>query len=53
MDILIGSLVTFLVILLVLRPVNRPPVNRRAREIVRVTVIIPGVLSLLGYPVNF
>jgi len=29
------------------------PIKRRAREIVRVIVIIIGVLSLLGYLVNF
>jgi hypothetical protein len=29
------------------------PIDGRAKQIVRVIVIIIGVLSLLGYPVNF
>ncbi|HXX50211.1 MAG TPA: Thivi_2564 family membrane protein [Xanthobacteraceae bacterium] len=53
MDILIRALVTFLVVLLILYLVNMLPIKRRAREIVRVIVIIIGVLSLLGYLVNF
>jgi hypothetical protein len=53
MDILITALVTFFVVLLILYLVNMSPINRRAREIVRVTVIVIGVLSLPGYLVNF
>ena len=33
--------------------VNMLPVDGRAKQIVRVIVIIIGVLSLLGYLVNF
>lgn len=40
MDILIRALVTFLVVLLILYLVNMLPIKRRAREIVRVIVII-------------
>jgi hypothetical protein len=53
MYILIRALVTFVVVLLILYLVNLLPIGGRAREIVRVIVIIIGVLSLLGYLVNF
>jgi hypothetical protein len=53
MYILIRALVTFVVVLLILYLVNMLPIKGRAREIVRVIVIIIGVLSLLGYLVNF
>jgi hypothetical protein len=53
MYILIRALVTFVVVLLILYLVNMLPISGRAREIVRVIVIIIGVLSLLGYLVNF
>ena len=53
MYILIRALVTFVVVLLILYLVNMLPIKGRAREIVRVIVIIMGVLSLLGYLVNF
>jgi len=46
---LVGILVTFLVVILVLYLINMLPINRRAREICRVIVIILGVLSLLKY----
>lgn len=46
---LIGILVTFLVIILVLYLVNMLPLDGRAKQIVRVIVIIIGVLSLLKY----
>jgi hypothetical protein len=49
MDILIRALITFLVVLLVLYLVNMLPIDGRAKQIVRVIVIIIGVLSLLGY----
>jgi len=38
---------------LVLYLVNMLPIDGRAKQIVRVIVIIIGVLSLLGYLVNF
>lgn len=53
MDILIRALITFVVVLLVLYLVNMLPIKGRAKEIVRVIVIILGILSLLGYVVNF
>jgi hypothetical protein len=53
MDILIRALITFVVVLLVLYLVNMLPMDGRAKQIVRVIVIIIGVLSLLGYLVNF
>ena len=49
MSVLIGILITFLVIILVLYLVNMLPLDRRAKQIVRVIVIIIGVLSLLKY----
>jgi hypothetical protein len=45
--------ITFVVVLLVLYLVNMLPIDGRAKQIVRVIVIIIGVLSLLGYLVNF
>jgi hypothetical protein len=53
MDILIGALITFVVVLLVLYLVNMLPIDGRTRRIVRVIVIIIGLLSLLSYLVNF
>jgi hypothetical protein len=49
MNALIGVLITFLVIILVLYLVNMLPLDSRARQIVRVIVIVIGVLSLLRY----
>jgi len=46
---LIGALVTFLVIILVLYLINLLPIDRRAKQICRVIVIILGVISLLKY----
>jgi len=46
-------LITFVVVLLILYLVNMLPIDGRAKQIVRVIVIIIGVLSLLGYLVNF
>jgi hypothetical protein len=53
MDILIRALIAFLIVLLVLYLVNMLPIDGRARQIVRVIVIIIGVLPLLSYVVNF
>jgi hypothetical protein len=53
MDILIRALITFVVVLLVLYLVNMLPIKGRAKEMVRVIVIIIGLLSLLSYIVNF
>jgi hypothetical protein len=49
MNILIGVLITFLVVILVLYLVNMLPIDGRAKQIVRVIVIVIGVLSLLKY----
>lgn len=49
MSILIGILITFLVVILVLYLVNMLPLDSRAKQIVRIIVIIIGVLSLLRY----
>ncbi len=49
MDVLIGVIITFLVIILVLYLVNMLLLDGRARQIVRVVVIILGVISLLKY----
>jgi hypothetical protein len=48
-SVLISILVTFLVIVLVLYLVNLLPLDGRAKQIVRVIVILVGVLSLLRY----
>jgi len=44
---LISALVTFLVVILVLYLVNMLPVDGRAKQIIRIIVIIIGVISLL------
>ena len=46
-SLLISVLVTFLVIILVLYLINLLPIDGRAKQIVRIIVIIIGVLSLL------
>jgi hypothetical protein len=49
MSLIISILVTFLVIILVLYLINMLPIDGRAKQIVRIIVIIIGVLSLLKY----
>jgi len=49
MSLLINVLITFVVIILVLYLVNMLPLDGRARQIVRVIVIIIGVLYLLRF----
>jgi len=49
MALLISILITFLVIILVLYLINMLPIDGRAKQIVRIIVIIIGVLSLLKY----
>jgi hypothetical protein len=46
---LVGVLVTFLVVILILYLINLLPLDGRAKQIVRVVVIILGVISLLKY----
>jgi hypothetical protein len=48
-SVLISILVTFLVIILILYLINLLPIDGRAKQIVRVIVIVIGVLSLLKY----
>jgi len=49
MSLLISILITFVVVVLVLYLVNLLPVDGRAKQIVRIVVIIIGILSLLRY----
>ena len=49
MNTIIGVLITFLVIILVLYLVNMLPIEGRAKQIVRVIVIVIGIVSLLKY----
>ena len=49
MDVLIGALITFVVVILVLYLVNMLPMDGRAKQIVRVVVIVLGIISLLKY----
>ena len=49
MSALISILITFLVVVLVLYLVNMLPIDGRAKQIVRVIVIIIGIISLLKY----
>ena len=47
MSLLISVLITFLVIILVLYLINLLPIDGRAKQIVRIIVIVIGVLYLL------
>ena len=47
MSLLISVLITFLVVILVLYLVNLLPIDGRAKQIVRVIVIIIGIISIL------
>jgi hypothetical protein len=49
MGLLINVLITFLVVILVLYLVNMLPVDGRAKQIIRVIVILIGILYLLRY----
>jgi hypothetical protein len=49
MSILISVLITFVVVILILYLVNMLPIDGRAKQIVRVVVIIIGIISLLRY----
>ena len=48
-NLLIGALITFVVVILVLYLVELLPMDGRAKQIVRVIVIIIGIISLLKY----
>jgi hypothetical protein len=49
MDVLVGALITFVVVILILYLVNMLPMDGRAKQIVRVVVIVLGIISLLKY----
>jgi hypothetical protein len=49
MNVLIGALITFVVVILILYLVNMLPMDGRAKQIVRVVVIVLGIISLLKY----
>jgi hypothetical protein len=49
MGLLISILITFLVVFLILYLVDRLPIDGRAKQIVRIIVIIIGILALLRY----
>jgi hypothetical protein len=49
MNTLIGALITFIVVILLLYLVNMLPLDGRARQIVRVIIIVLGIISLLKY----
>ena len=46
---IISILITFLVIILILYLVNLLPIDGRAKQIVRVVVIVIGIISMLKY----
>jgi hypothetical protein len=46
---IISILITFLVIILILYLVNMLPIDGRAKQIVRVVVIVLGIISMLKY----
>ena len=46
---LVNVLITFLVIILILYLINLLPIKARAKQILRVVVIVLGVLSLLKF----
>ena len=48
-SLIISVLITFLVIILVLYLINMLPIDGKAKQIIRIIVIIIGVLSLLKY----
>jgi hypothetical protein len=48
-SVLISILITFLVVILVLYLIGMLPIDGRAKQILRIIVIIIGVLSLLRY----
>ncbi len=49
MSLLISILVTFLVVILILYLVNLLPIDGRAKQIVRIVVIVIGILALVKY----
>lgn len=49
MGVLISILITFLIVVLVLYLIGLLPVDGRAKQILRIIVIVIGVVSLLRY----
>ena len=49
MSLLISALITFVVVILVLYLVNMLPIEGRAKQIIRIVVVIIGILSLVRY----
>jgi hypothetical protein len=49
LNVLIGALITFVIVILVLYLLDMLPIEGRAKQIVRVIVIIIGIVSLLKY----
>jgi hypothetical protein len=49
LSMIISILITFLVIILILYLVNMLPIDGRAKQIVRVVVIVLGIISMLKY----
>ena len=49
MSLIVSVLITFLVIILILYLVNMLPIDGRAKQIVRVVVIVLGIISMLKY----
>jgi hypothetical protein len=45
---IIHILITFLVVILVIYLVDRLPIQRRAKHIIRIIVIVLGIISLLN-----
>ena len=49
MSLLVNALITFVVVILILYLVNLLPLDGRAKQIVRVIVIVIGIIYLLRY----
>ncbi|MGA8413429.1 MAG: Thivi_2564 family membrane protein [Xanthobacteraceae bacterium] len=49
MSLLVNVLITFVVVILILYLVNLLPLDGRAKQIVRVIVIVVGIIYLLRY----
>jgi hypothetical protein len=49
MSLLVNVLITFVVVILILYLINLLPLDGRAKQIVRVVVIVIGIIYLLRY----
>jgi len=49
MSLLVNVLITFVVVILILYLINLLPLDGRAKQIVRVIVIVIGIIYLLKY----